>query len=95
MTDAEDTALTRAIARPARNPADNEGLRTLGVGRLSDELKAVLRWSLSTKQLSVYCEPCGWWTALADDEDASDEWTCPKCERLYIAEVVIYTTDQD
>ncbi len=84
MLDADDRELSMRIAPRGRR---NDNLRTLLVHRLKDTLKAVLRLSIATGRTNVFCEPCGQWMVV---EGFPAEWTCPRCQRKYAAEMIIY-----
>ncbi len=83
----EDWSLSRAISRPARNPQDNEGLRTLLVGRVVEGPKGVWRRTLKDEDRgNFYCEPCDRWSR----QDAVKEFlTCGRCGRVYRVETSI------
>lgn len=88
MVSREDALLGRKISPPARDPEDNEGLRSLWIQRLTDGAKGIWRRSLKddTKS-SVYCEPCELWVRV---KAFPIEWQCTECERYYRVEFAAY-----
>ncbi len=87
MTGRRDADLERRISPPAKDPADNEGLRSLWVQRLTEGAKLVWRRSLRSAKSSVYCEPCGRWKPVTD---IPKKWRCPGCGRRYRVEFAVY-----
>lgn len=89
MTDArKDADLSRRISPPARNPEDNEYLRSLHVERLTDGEKGIWRRSLKDElKSSVYCERCARWTPV---DEFPVEWQCVRCQRFYRVEFAAY-----
>lgn len=90
--------------RAERDGAPSRETRSLIVHRLRDAPKAVRRLSMSRdlataddEDYSVYCEPCGeWFQGSRWGEDGpdwaeGDDFLCPTCGRLYVAETVIYS----
>ncbi|MFJ4700477.1 hypothetical protein ACIP5N_22140 [Streptomyces sp. NPDC088768] len=77
------------------NSPGDEGLRSLLVHRLRDAAKAIARTPLKTniltaglKKYSVHCEPCRAWFDLPE---WGEEVTCPKCGRLYVLELAVFS----
>lgn len=84
----EDWALSRALARPSRQPV--KGLRSLVVNRFSHTLKLALRRGLRSDALGAHCEACGWTREPVLDGPVPAEWRCSGCRRLFRVEMVVY-----
>jgi hypothetical protein len=87
-----DYRLSMAVSRRSADE-HNKSLRTLMLHRLRDRLKAVLRLPLAVNagdpsRYGVYCEGCEHWTYTAV---AAADFSCPRCDRHYVVECVIYT----
>ncbi len=58
----EDFRLSQAISRPSRDPAQNAGLRSLVVHRITPGPKGIWRRALGDETKgSLYCESCRRW----------------------------------
>jgi hypothetical protein len=84
---------------PRPQGREDEGLRSLLTHRLRDAAKAVVRLPLKSniataalKKYSVYCEPCRDWLRLPQ---WGEEINCPKCGRLYVLELAVFSAVPD
>lgn len=94
-----DFRLSMRISPMRPNRPDEEGLRSLLVHRLRGAAKAVARIPLNAniataglKKYSVHCEPCRAWFNLPE---WGEEVTCPRCRRLYVLELAVFSAVPD
>lgn len=85
--DEDDWALSMRTSRRARDDANNAGLRSLLVHRLSVTMKGIARRALRRGQVSLYCEPCNRWASL-DGFPAVTQ--CESCSTVYRLEFAVY-----
>lgn len=89
-TCASDLRLSGRLSRSSaaeRGGSAPRPMRSLDVRRLSVDLKAVFRVSMSRRGSNVFCEFCDRWFGNSGPHEG---WDCPRCGRSFEVEFAVY-----
>lgn len=57
---------------------------------LIDEISDLERWECrQLDMLAFACTQCGWWFAVTERKEVSDEWFCKECAKEKEAEIAL------